>query len=271
MRIKVMIWVIRTGYQYCLICKMKILLIIVLSVLMFYCSPTSSDNAPRPEKIRMVQRTADTAFVDIEKGIDAIEEDNGLVLMWYQPENQTSIDHYNIYRSTDPDGLVNFNRLTATDLFFTDTTYTDRSLNLETLYSYFVTAVNEDSQESLPSDTVRYRLIEKAELSNPGDGEVLTDPAEIIFLGSFTNGIAQSSVLRIERLVGSTFRELIYLQYKPNFDNYDGTVQYTLPEAVLRNYFESGEEYTWRIDLIRDLEFWGSESETRTFRIIWGS
>jgi hypothetical protein len=61
------------------------------------------------------------------------------------------------------------------------------------------------------------------------------------------------------------------LQYKPNFDNYDGTVQFTLGQDLLREYFESGVSYIWRIDLVRDLEFWGSESNTRTFRINWGS
>lgn len=236
------------------------------------CSPTSSDNGVRPDKVRMVQRTADTAFVDFEKGIDAVEEDSAIVIMWHKPINQPDIDRYIIYRSTDPEGLVNFVQLNNTSLTYDDTVYTDRNLNLETLYSYFVTAINEDGKESFPSDTVFYELIEKPILQIPADEAVVQDPAEIVFKGIFTNGIASSAILRIERIVGSNFKELIYIEHKIDFDNvYDGTIQFILNKDKLKSLFESNVSYTWRIDLVRDLSYWGSESSNRTFRIIWGS
>ena len=71
---------------------MKYFVYLIILVFIVKCSPTSSDNGVRPDKVRMVQRTADTAFVDFEKGIDAVEEDSAIVIMWHKPINQPDID-----------------------------------------------------------------------------------------------------------------------------------------------------------------------------------
>ena len=72
MPIKAMIWAIHIVYRFCLICdKMKIIIFILFIFTLLACSPTSSEKGPKPDAPKIVEKTPDTAFVDIEKGIDA--------------------------------------------------------------------------------------------------------------------------------------------------------------------------------------------------------
>ena len=139
----------------------------------------------------------------------------------------------------------------------------------ENPYYYYVTAVNEDGQESLPSDTVWYQLIQKANLTEPM-GTTFTNPEVINFKWVFTsNPLPHVYILRIE---DDFTDELVYIDWVEPIPNYDQIFRtHSLTADQLKRFAINGRPYRWRVDAWeKDPIHYGSESNWGSFTINWG-
>ncbi len=222
----------------------------------------------------MVQKT-DTADVQaVERGIDAVPGiNNEIELMWYKAEFGQDIDFYRIYRSNQIGGNANYSSIgVSTANSGEDTTFIDKNnLGVDTTYYYFVTSVNKDGKESLPSDTVWYKLLPKAIPTSPSGVE--TNDQEINFTFNIPpNAIPNGYIIRIEHQVGQNLIELTYIDVVEPLVNFGETqISYILNRNV-RGIFQNNTEYRWRIDLLSgDKKHTGSESEWQYFSTNWGT
>ncbi len=239
------------------------------------CTPTGTETSKAPDPPKMVQKEAGADTTLGERGIDAeARRENAIRIMWYRQPATQGVVRYKIYRSQDADGLANYRFIGQQEAENNeDTTFVDLdSLSIFTKYFYFITAVNEEGKESLPSDTVWYNLLPKATPGFPKGQVVKPDSLGFTFnvpSDAFPNGY----IFRIERLIGANFRELVYLYMENPLQGGFGQTQYTytMNNKELQ-IFEDDIEYRWRIDLLAgDPLHNGSESDWATFSIDWGN
>ncbi len=146
---------------------MKSCPILMFLFFMIFCF-IQCNNATAPEPIRpdppeMVPKSLDEAA--IETGIDAISDGMGILLQWSLPQKNL-IKWIKIYRKSANDNKFLF--LSSESSI--DTFFIDYEVTYGILYSYYLIAVNRDNTESLPSDTVFYRLYPKPNNLNHTDG-----------------------------------------------------------------------------------------------------
>lgn len=199
---------------------------------------------------RLLPSPPDTALVEI--GIDAVDFGDFIQLDW-QPAEGTRPVGYRIYRSrqkqTDFAVLV--------ELSGTRTSYIDSSgIQLGIRYYYYLTALDDDQNESLPSDTLSYLLVEKASLLS---NTLEPQPSFSWHVGAIP---AEFYVLKLveadtDRRIWVTRVKSSYSQSEQVKFNYDGTAA----EETLR----SGIPYRWRVDVIGPAANSGSESRWKSF------
>jgi len=225
---------------------------------------------PDPGDVKMVEHTAADDTLAIERGIDAVPESDGIFLAWYSL-NDRNISRYNIYRKKE-EGTF-YQRIKSIDLETAapgrDTTFVDDNaesgLELNTYYYYYVTATNTESVEGLPTDTLRYMLVDKPQLDRP-DGESF-DP-EVnglpILFWNFVE-IPDLYILRIE----NSFDQVHYIGiFQSDYDNTYQTMDLNDTETISDlPDFQPG-VYKWRIDAIGpDEDHSGAESNWKVFII----
>lgn len=136
----------------------------------------AADTEP-PAQMQFTPRSAETD--SIETGIDAVPEGNYIYLSWL-PSAALDLAGYRLYRMSEDSSEK---QIIADGLELTE--YTDRDANLapnsQTGFSqgfyYWVTALDESSNESALSAEAYYRLMDKPVLSNPvaqGDSLILS-------------------------------------------------------------------------------------------------
>lgn len=256
---------------------MKIILnAILIFLLCLYCSsPTGKINLDRPLPLSMVQKTASSDTTLNENGIDAVPDSNIIQVVWHPYMGINEVKRFNIYRSNEQSGTQSFDFLDYIDIensFEQDTTYLDGRVTLNQYYYYFVTVVDKDNQESFPSDTVKYQLLQKATASSPNGG--LFNAGDTIQFGFIipSETYANGYILRIERLIGANNKELTYIDYVNPFDNFGDVTIYRDVDTHHFRTLTQTKEYRWRIDVIaEDQQYEGSESEWATFYINWGN
>ncbi|KAA3608457.1 MAG: hypothetical protein D8M58_19455 [Calditrichaeota bacterium] len=229
----------------------------------------------------MVTRSLETA--EIEKGIDALPSpSNDIVVMWHKHPQSINLEKYILYRGEEISNQIIFTNIFDIEANFNlDTLHEDKGLSVGTMYYYYIVAVDENNNRSIPSDTVKYQLLEKPQLEDLSISNntylvngVLTNPSQLIFRTlQFTAGASAGSILRIEKL-GS--RELVYFEYIRQFQNADGfAVHEIVGETLLQSLFKNrddGNFYEWRIDLADNFSLnRGSESEWNELSIKWGN
>jgi len=254
---------------------------LLISFILF-CLFAACDDGTGPEKIppeppKMVAKnsSSDTTAYEI-MGIDALEGlENGIRIMWYEHSQRSSLDYFFVYRSEDPQGLINYPRIAQVEPdgeFIQDSVYHSyadlNELEEKVRYRYYVTAVDEKGLESQPSDTVEYELIQKASLTAPL-GSNLINPDRLIFFWSFPqNPLPNGYVLRIE---DEFTDDLVYVEWVEPLDDFDNNYRtHTLDSLQLRDFTVNNRPYRWRIDAIQSLHY-GSESSWGTFTINWGN
>ena len=252
----------------------KIIYSISVICTVWACTPTGTDTGKAPDPPRMVQKTAAADTTLEERGTDAeARAENAIRIMWYKAPSSAGIKTYKIYRSDDPEGQANFRFIGQQEAENSeDTVFVDLdSLSVFTPYYYFITAVNDDNKESLPSDTVWYRLLPKAKPTYPKS--VVNAPDSLGFTFNIpADALPNGYIFRVERLIGANFRELVYIYMENPLKGNFGETQftYTMNKNAL-TIFEDDVEYRWRIDLLAgDPVHNGSESEWATFSIDWG-
>jgi hypothetical protein len=220
------------------------------------CNDTTGADSQLPPRAAMVPRSPDTASVEL--GIDAIPESDGIQVQWYKLYHP-SLKYYHLYRKAEDE--LYFRRIKVIDPERAsqggDTTYIDNdsTLSLLNTYQYFVAAANEEGNESAPSDTVAYMLMEKAVLVSPNQEAITGD---IVFQWKFIGDAPpQYFILRIEEEFA---QKLVYSNIFWNNNFIPGLDTLNLSEKEPDITFPIG-NYRWRIDCIgEDAETSGSES-----------
>jgi hypothetical protein len=258
----------------------RLIFILVIFLLLINCSENDPIKPDPPNKVLLVMKEEGFDTLDIERGIDAEPNPNSDVsaiqLVWYNPQDRYRINYYNIHRSDDEEGKLYWgiigsteNQLNPLDTVFTDTT----GLTKKNPYWYFLTAVNEDGAESEPSDTVHYRLIEKAnELSINNFNPVLTQP-EITFRWSINAGdIPGGYYLRVEQIISESFHPIVFMrEIGVDEVDYDPPQTYEVSTDDFKIQVIDGGVYRWRIDCLGTDLYSGSESDWANFTVNWSS
>lgn len=238
---------------------MKKLLALLIPFVLFCCSNTEEPELPVPAKVKMVPHTDDMA--EFERGIDAVPESDGIQVQWFD-SNDRNVEAYRVYRMNENETF--YALIKSIDLekasAGSDTTYIDNdpNLKLDSYNYYYVTAVNADG-EGPPSDTVRYKLLEKPETTGPSG---IID--SIQSFNWFFPVIPDTFILRIEEVF--TKRIHFIRKFQSNYDQQWQELNFSQIEDP--PIFNSTWTYRWRIDIIgTDSETSGSESEWLTFSI----
>lgn len=249
----------------------------VIFLLLINCTENGPIEPDPPNKILMVQKIEGYDMLEVERGIDAgpnpNSDVNSIQLVWYEPEDWRTLAYYKIYRSSDESGQTYYDPIGTTESLVNslDTVFTDSTQGLvkHNRYWYYVTAINEDGVESKPSDSVYYKLTNKAfELSITNYTSVVND-SNITFSWSVMGeeAPARGYYLRIEHYITETFHPLVYIK-----DFIETEVDPDLPQTFdlsieAFNNSELNGNYRWRIDCKGDDLFSGSESDWESFTI----
>ena len=253
------------------IIKFSFIFGMALAVFFGCTEPNSVDNPP-PAQVILVEKSSDSSAV--ERGIDAeqplgvfpVPEQNAIYLEWYGLD-EDDLAAYDIYRR-DRDTTGNFQKIAEVPRRFgqTDTSYLDLSVNLDTVYYYYVIARDEDGQEGERSRIDFYRLLPRPKSLNAPVGNTL-------FQGFFEwdfdeDFVAQYFIFRLEKNNGSGEFFPYYLGLLDTEGRTQPNQRWSLEEVGL-TALDPG-QYRWRIDVRRfddrnNRE--GSESTWETFQV----
>jgi len=135
------------------------------------CQDVKEDPDP-PGKPNWVVKELPENF--IEKGIDVDNTgESRIVLMWYKNAEE-DIAGYELFRA-DTSKLNKYKKITYLDIFHvlgSDTAYYDDSISNYVDYYYFLRAIDNSDNRSIPSDTITYRLIRSPDCIGPVDNLV---------------------------------------------------------------------------------------------------
>ncbi len=258
--------------------KSYFLFFIFYFLLVFSCDEGTSPDTdpPSPPAFTGKSAVSDTSLYEI-MAIDAVDgPENRIRLIWQEHPGRRDLDHFTIYRSEDSEGRINYFRHAQVEPdgeFIFDGiyhTYTDGiDVDEEKPYYYYITAVDKEGNESSPSDTTWYQLVQKAGLTAPL-GQEYDDPEELEFNWVFTsNPLPNGYILRIEEDFSDVLAYVEWVEPLSDFDQNYRT--HRLDAGILRAHIISGVQYRWRIDCLeKDPIHYGSESNWGTFIINWG-
>jgi hypothetical protein len=239
--------------------KNFIIIIIISLLFLIACENSQTPDTEPPDEVVWVEKTPDIAAE--ERGIDAVPDEDGIFLHWYKLQDR-NVRYYNIYRQNENEAF--FSRIRQIDIESAtagrDTTYIDSDVLLNSFNYYYITAENSDGIQGLSSDTIRYKLYDKAETSQPF-GNVSGIPT---FFWTFITVLPDSFILRIEEDFPPY--ELHFVRkFQSNYDNFAQVLDLSaVPDPP---EFGDDRSYKWRIDAIGIPDTsCGSESQYLQFR-----
>jgi len=266
----------------------KVIIVLGIGLLVSCKNPEPSDLTP-PDVVQIVQKTAEDDTLQFEKGIDALPGatgDNRIQVMWRSHHQLNEVEQFRVYRSIDPASQINFNLRSTVSVdnpYLQDTVFIDNGLETDVRYSYYITALDKNGNESDPSEIVWYELMSKAQLIFPtsNDAQIFSKP-KLAFKWRFNDSILPNQyILRIERNIdiGENFFPLMYVKYIDTDYSNDQQVDSLSGEWVkgLLPAGSGGVEYRWRIDCVGSIKDDqgilknGSESEWETFTVNWSN
>lgn len=224
---------------------MGIVLIFIATFTIFTCSETTNNSDIKPGSVQLVAKSSDTA--PYEKGIDAVPEGSDAIYIEWRTSEDPTVTGYRVYRKKDGDAL--FTSLVS--LSETDTSWQDQNVNLNTRYYYYVTSVNDDDVESVPSDTIDYLLIAKATGLRPSGTVSESQPG---FQWTEPGSTPQGYIIKLQKQDEDSFI-WIYSLDQDEID-YGGTDQPRSDNPIYFNQdgtasidaLEKGQTYQWRVD-----------------------
>jgi hypothetical protein len=258
----------------------QFLFFISLTLVWIACSDPSGVEREKPAKPSMVKRSLTTDIDSIERGIDAADdsETDDIVIMWHKHPATLNLDKYVLYRGQDINGQLIYEPLPIVLKANTknDTVTVDTKLELGVLYHYYIIAIDQNNTKSLPSDTVQYKLIDKAwALDVDADtANGFTNPERLTFSASYVDGQTGPGKYAI-RIRGEDDNNLsgYRIVYQTEIKNVDfnGFIKEEISGEDLKVVFDKGGLYQWRVDLFQG-ENTGSETIWQDFPelIIWG-
>jgi hypothetical protein len=266
MRINCMIWEIPTASGFHLIFNMNKIIPYLFIILSLGCDNSQTPELPAPAKVVMVPRSEDISA--IERGIDAVPESNGIKLQWYDSMDR-NLKIYSVFRRKTKETYFRVIKTIDLETAFPgqDTVYIDNDpdLPLNSYNYYYVTGTNKDDLEGPPSDTLKYKLLEKPQNFQP-NGQTITGLP--VFYWSFPATVTPDSfILRIEDDLYNTLNYVA--KFGSNYDQPEQTLDLSDTSKVSNPpVFNSGQSYRWRIDSIGpDAETSGAESAWLIFFI----
>ncbi|MCF7885400.1 MAG: hypothetical protein K9M80_02805 [Candidatus Marinimicrobia bacterium] len=228
--------------------RMFVLLIILISILsnceLFDLGSDLEDPDPPAAPNIIPQSLPDDS---LQTGIGPADYVRGIYFEWYN-NSEKDIGGYYIYRRTESSDQT-FIKLDTVE-FYTSiieaNSYIDTLVDYYKNYFYFITAYDYGNNESKPSDTIRYMLVEKVDLVTP-NGKM--DPPLNNFIWYEFTRLTNEYVLEMEDLENS---ETIWVT-RFNRSNYE-------EEQQMKNYNFDGSSkfpkltknkvYRWRIHSI---------------------
>jgi hypothetical protein len=208
------------------------------------CSKQPTNDQPLLPAPVLISSPADTLV--IERGIDAIPDADAIQVDW---ELNTAFAGYELYRAKQDEGtfvlLKKFGK--------TDSSYIDyQNITLNKRYYYLLKGFDKKQNESVPSDTVDYMVIEKAfNLS-----VTLADP--IIFHWQVKEVLSPFYVLKVFDDV--TGENVWLCKISSAFHGLEEQVTYNWDGKAGLSRLSSGRRYRWRVDIVGPSTRSGSES-----------
>jgi len=234
---------------------------------MISCDSAGEPIVPDPEDVHMVHHSLADDTLALERGIDAVWENDGIFLAWYDLKDR-NIQQYNVYRRKNDESYFRMIKRIIVEQVSSgkDTTYVDdnadQGLDLNVYYHYFVTATNSQDEESGAADTLKYMLLSKPETRQP-DGQTYVSTLDTLPILSWDFvDIPNFYILRIE----NNFGQLHYVGIFQVTEFFESQVL-DLKSITNLPEFMPG-IYKWRIDIVGpNLDNSGSESIWKTFII----
>ncbi len=218
----------------------------------FNCKNQINNSSTKPSAIVLLAGAGDTSV--IERGIDAVPEGDVIRVEWML-SSEKGISRYRIYRSEESQLGPFFEKGSVSE---NDSFFLDYSVSIHNRYYYYVRVENDDGVLSDPSDTLDYKLIEKAtNLSTTAKADSFSwiDPNDY------------PSPFYLIRILGVDSQEMIWFsEIEPKFDNIQGTTFNKDGSATLDSLIK-GIEYQWRIDIKGPEDNCGSESKWMAIQI----
>ena len=210
-----------------------------------HCNKKATEPEPtKPNPPEFVLKSLDGA--ENETGIDAIPDGNGIALEWY-PADQNIVEWIKIYKQSQNNPEFSF----LASVESQDSMYVDYDINLETRYYYFLKSVDKTKVESLPSDTVAYKLLPKAGNLSHTDHPIPTFSWQYPYL---------SPVGYLVRLEDNQSAEIIWISSEIQSYELITMVVYNFDGRAKLDTLTSGRQYRWRVDVLGSDLFSGSES-----------
>ncbi|MBU4446764.1 MAG: hypothetical protein L6422_05450 [Candidatus Marinimicrobia bacterium] len=239
---------------------------VFLMIFIYRCGESIEDPDP-PARPLWVEKSAPTDT--IESGLRPYNDGNGILLEWH-PNLEEDISGYKLYRTGEDIenkfaliADINAFKISGADTFFIDDLV---QLNID--YFYYLKAYDQAENKSGASDTIRYRLIEKAEPLKPS-GTVNNYTPEFEW-HDFTN-FTYEYVIRVESFLS---REVIWISRirRSNYTDFSQKISYNSDGSAALNSLESGTTYQWCIKSIslvdnRNFDIGGSISNWGYFII----
>ena len=222
----------------------------------FNCTKRATTGGIKPSPVVLIPGTADTCFA--KKGLGPVPDRDAIRVEWI-PSSEDEVTGYELYRSPNKEGPYSLiARLVVTDSFFVDP-----GVSLYQRYYYYIEAVTDEGLKSDPSDTLDYRLIEKATGLDPV-GEI-SNPRPMF---SWKNPDRHAAPCYIIRLVEVASRKYIWLHVVPS--SYSGereSVLFNRDGSAVLDSLARGVSYQWRVDIRGSEDNCGSESNWVTFKV----
>jgi hypothetical protein len=224
------------------------------------CKKQLADEGIQPAPVYLIPAVHDTCR--IEKGIDAIPDGNAISLQWL-PSKEDIVRGYAIYRSDVKKGVYQI-IADETVLSQFDSLFFDFSITLNKRYYYFIVAVSDEDMQSEPSDTLDYKLIEKASQLSIQQGENQLRP---VFQWKDPNAW-QASPYYVIRLVSVINGDYVWIsQISPQFGSEFQQIIYNEDGTAAMDSLVPGRDYDWRIDVAGSENNSGSESQWSRFQL----
>ncbi|GEM_PF-650537 len=137
----------------------RYLVISLFTIILIPGCPDVVEDPYPPARPVLVEKSLPEEWV--ERGIDADNTGKDRIVLMWHPNTEDDLSGYIVYRA-DSTPENEFRPIAVIDLFQnmeTDTIYYDDSLSAYVRYYYYLTATDLAENESLPSDTVSYMLL----------------------------------------------------------------------------------------------------------------
>jgi hypothetical protein len=230
---------IRTGFS----------LLFVLIFINFNCKNSAGPSRDRPASVRLIAGVDDTCRVEL--GMDAVPEGNAIRIEWTDSGDDLT-EGFEVNRSIHSQGPYS----TVVTLMNADQHYYEDNVpEVNVRYYYTVTAIDGEGGRSLPSDTLSYRLIQKAQDLKPQ--AACGDVPDFSWRDDNLPHAASFIVRVRDKANGTTVWLSTVLSA---YNGGEEAVLFNADGTASPGRLTTGRNYEWRVDIVGNESRSGSES-----------